>query len=50
MQVEILSGKELTNPPEASFGMLLKSYTWERLLHMIDEAYPIVEAKVYVNL
>lgn len=27
-----------------------KSYTWERFLHMIDEAYPIVEARVYVNL
>lgn len=27
-----------------------KSYTWERFLHMIDEAYPLVRPKVYVNL
>ena len=27
-----------------------KSYTWVSFLHMIDEAYPIVEARVYVNL
>ena len=27
-----------------------KSYTWERFLHMIDEAYPLVKPKVYVNL
>ena len=27
-----------------------KSYTWERFLRMIDEAYPLVKPKVYVNL
>lgn len=27
-----------------------KSYTWERFLHMIDEAYPLVKPRVYVNL
>ena len=27
-----------------------KSYTWKRFLHMIDEAYPLVKPKVYVNL
>lgn len=27
-----------------------KKSTWVRFLQMIDEAYPIVEAKVYVNL
>ena len=27
-----------------------KSYTWERFLHMIDEAYPLAKPRVYVNL
>lgn len=27
-----------------------KSYTWVRFLHMIDEAYPLVKPRVYVNL
>ena len=27
-----------------------KSYTWERFLHMIDESYPLVQPRVYVNV
>lgn len=30
MQVEILSGKELTNPPEANFGLLLVTIVIKR--------------------
>ena len=30
MQVEILPGKELTNPPEVSFGLLMVTLTAKR--------------------